>query len=57
MAVMSSIMLTIRSSYKRTHLVYPTPHSDKETDDSNHDDGLREREQYTVEYDEDYDSR
>ena len=37
MAIMSSIMLTIRSSYKKTHLVYPEPPSDKESEDSNQD--------------------
>jgi hypothetical protein len=34
MAVMSSLMLTIRSSYKMTNLVYPLPEGTKDPDDS-----------------------
>lgn len=56
MAIMSSIMLTIRSSYKKTHIVYPEPPSEKDTEDSNHD--ARDVEGYTNDDDEeDYDAR
>lgn len=47
MAIMSSIMLTIRSSYKKTHIVYPEPPSEKDTDDSNQDIRARDVEGYT----------